>query len=548
MKEMSKFSLDIMNQKYAHDLPGGGKESWDDIALRVATNVMAAVGYHKDYGTVQKIYEAIAKRKIIPAGRYLYASGRSLHQVQNCILLRAEDSREGWADHMHKNTMGLMTGAGCGTVYSDIRERGAIIHRTGGFATGPISLMQMTNEAGRGIMQGGSRRSALWAGLHWWHKDIFEFIRQKDWSPEVRALKAKDFNFPATMDGTNISVILDTAFFVAYNNPEDPMHTHAHSVYWETVRQMMKTAEPGFSVDCGENEGENLRNACTEVSSRDDSDICNLGSINMGRIDSVEEMAEMTELLTVLLLAGTVYSDLPYAKVNDIRQKNRRLGVGLMGIHEWLLKRGKQYGPDEELAKYLKEYAKSTEIAATYADAWGISRPIKTRAIAPTGTIGIIAETTTGMEPIFCVALKRRYLKGDVTHYQYIVDPTAKRLIDAGVNPEQIEDAYTLAENIERRVEFQAWLQQYVDHCISSTINLPHWGSELNNDGRVQDFGNMLMKHLPKLRGVTVYPDGARDGQPLTPVKYATAIKHVGEVFVEQSDLCGLTKGGTCGA
>jgi ribonucleoside-diphosphate reductase alpha chain len=106
-----------------------------------------------------------------------------------------------------------------------------------------------------------------------------------------------------------------------------------------------------------------------------------------------------------------------------------------MGLHEWLLKRGKKYGPDAELEQYLKVYQRSTEIAHQLADAWGISRPVKTRAIAPTGTIGIVAETTTGIEPIFCVSYKRRYLKGQVMHYQYVIDPAAHRLIESVSSP-----------------------------------------------------------------------------------------------------------------
>jgi ribonucleoside-diphosphate reductase alpha chain len=120
-----------------------------------------------------------------------------------------------------------------------------------------------------------------------------------------------------------------------------------------------------------------------------------------------------------------------------------------------------------------------------------------------------------------------------MTAYQYVLDPTAKRLIDNGVNPETIEDAYVLAENVERRVEFQAWVQKYVDHGISSTINLPAWGSEHNNSAGVHEFGD---------------PDGARGGQPLTPIKYATASKHVGEVFIEQADVCDISGKGTCGS
>jgi ribonucleoside-diphosphate reductase alpha chain len=397
-------------------------------------------------------------------------------------------------------------------------------------------------------MQGGSRRSAIWAGLKWSHADIQEFITLKNWIPEVRALKEKDFNFPATMDGTNVSVQLDDEFFTAFHNDKHKLHPHAQSVYWSTIRQMLKTGEPGFSIDTGHNKKETLRNACTEVTSETDSDICNLGSINMARIDSLEEMQRVVELGTMFLLAGTLYSDVPYAKVDEVRTQNRRLGLGLMGLHEWLLTRDLTYAPDPELEKYLKVYATSTEIAGSYADDWGISRPVKTRAIAPTGTIGIMAETTTGIEPVFCTAYKRRYAKGSVWNYQYVIDPTAKRLIDSGVSPDKIEDAYTLAENVEARVAFQAWLQGFVDHSISSTINLPMWGTELNNDSLVQGFGKMLIRYLPQLRGITVYPDGARGGQPLNPVKYATAIKHIGEVFVEAADICDITKGGSCGS
>jgi ribonucleotide reductase alpha subunit len=711
-------------------------------------------------------------------------------------------------------------------------------------------------------MQGGSRRSAIFAGLHWDHQDAAKFIEIKNWDPKVRALKEEDYTFPATLDGTNVSIILDDAFFKAYHDEKDLRHSYAQSIYWATLRRMLKTAEPGFSVDTGANNKENLRNACqpknatvltpqgirllgdvnvgdkiwgghdwtrivkkwstgtqevhrysttcgsflgtaehrivencekvqvglaesidwnvgplrssaivpqdvmdglaigdgtvhkasgnlvgldigsrdqeyfdseiqhliirprpgvsdyfheiettitaeelprtfirtipdrfyfgnpsrkasflrglfsangsvvggrvtlkqssrkmieqvqemlssigihsyvtinkgkmikfsngnyqckksydlnitsgrtifrdaigfihsykqeaikpgnapihltsqiksceyigdeevfdvtvdnathtywtggclvsncTEVTSSDDSDICNLGSINLARIDSLEEMKRVTELSTAFLLAGTVYSDVPYSKVDLVRTKNRRLGLGLMGIHEWLLKHGKRYGPDEQLGQYLDIYKSSGAFAKSYSNQWDLSVPIKTRAIAPTGTIGIIAETTTGIEPIFCVAYKRRYYKGSTIHYQYVLDPTAKKLIDSGIDPEQVEDAYTLAENVERRVAFQAWVQTFVDHGISSTINLPAWGSEVNNQDTVMSFGNMLMKYLPNLRGVTAYPDGARGGQPLSPISYRTASKHVGEIFVEQMDVCELTSSGSCG-
>jgi ribonucleoside-diphosphate reductase alpha chain len=539
-KELS-FSQTIFKQKYALT----PEETWDECSMRVAKNVLKNIGAKKSQ--IDATYELIRDKVFLPGGRYLYASGRPFHQTQNCLLLRAEDSREGWSDLLQKASMALMTGAGIGVVYSDIRAEGKLIRKTGGYATGPIALMQMVNEAGRGIMQGGSRRSAIWAGLHWNHPDIFKFIELKNWIPEVRQLKSKDFNFPATMDGTNISVILDDDFFKAYHNENNKNHSLANSVYWAVVRQMLKTAEPGFSIDVGKNTGENLRNACTEITSFDDSDICNLGSINMARINSQAEMSNATELATAFLLAGTVYSDVPYAKVDAVRTKNRRLGLGLMGIHEWKLLHNVPYGSMDGLSPYLEIYSQSDVYAYSYANDWELSVPVKTRAIAPTGTIAIIAETTSGCEPLFCSAYKRRYMKGSVWQYQYVVDPIAQKLVEAGVSPDKIEDAYSLAENVETRVRFQVGLQHYVDHAISSTINLPSWGSESNNDSTVQDFGKMLITHLPQLRGITTYPDGARGGQPLSVVNYKTAMRHIGEVFYESGDMCDITKGGSCG-
>ena len=872
--QFGSLATTIINNKYSQFPTQQDRQTWPEIARRVATSVLSVVPASQDL--IDELTYRITIRQIIPGGRYLYAAGRDYHQVQNCLLMRAEDSREGWAEIMHNASMALMSGAGIGIEYSHVRESGALIKRTGGQATGPLALQAMVNESGRYIMQGGNRRSAIWAGLGWDHPDIFTFIEIKNWSPEVRELKAKDFNFPAPMDGTNVSVRLDDEFFKAYNDSEHPKHDHAHAVYWKTIKQMLKTGEPGFSIDTGENDGETLRNApicaetavltekgynsvrniigkpttiwtgkqwakdvifsetasdadivqvemtggrfircdkwhpflverytgkgkkrklesidrvaandlnsgdtlhislldtienhkfdsdcytlgyiygdgtftqsggaevtfctdesktciepfrthfllssvnefdgrgykrayfkvdnywqdrtkeifptelygwnynqagsflaglfdadgnweptqkrlrlsskhegflrgvarlfeqygiianvskagistfgqaqgyqlviaaeytkkaaafmptirinvdaedyeayrasmikvisvaecgkdivycadvkvpehsfqaegviisnCTEVTSKDDSDICNLLSINLARIHTVEDMQACVEVGTALLVAGTVYSHVPYDKVAEIRTLNRRLGLGLMGIHEWLVLHGKQYGPNDDLKKYLEIYEQSTLHAHGWERKWGLSLSAKTRAIAPTGTIGIVAETSTGAEPIFCVAFKRRYLQGKVWNYQYVVESIAQRLIEQeGIAPDQIEDAYSITP--ERRVEFQTWLQQYVDHGISSTINLPAWGSEANNEDKVTEFGTMLMKYLPKLRGITCYPDGARSGQPLTAVSYKTAMKHKGQIFIESQDVCDWTKsGGTCNA
>lgn len=547
LTEMSAFARSVYHQKYAwKDEEGNIVEDWPQTAERVARNVMGALGYSPGDIEYEKIRDFIAERKFLPGGRYLYASGRPLHQIQNCLLLRAEDSREGWADLLAKAAMALQTGAGIGIDYSDIRPSGSPIRRTGGVASGPLSLMRMINEIGRGVMQGGARRSAIWAGLKWSHPDVDAFIRMKDWSKELRALKEQDFNFPLEMEFTNISVLLDDEFFEAYEDLMHPKHAVAQRVYEDSVARMVRTAEPGLSVDVGVNAGETLRNACTEVTSADDSDICNLGSINLARIESLEELQEVVLYGTLFLLAGTMYSDLPYERVHEIREKNRRLGLGVMGIHEWLLKRGYSYGPCDELGDWLAIYATSTEIAGEWADRHGLSAPVKTRAIAPTGTIGIVAETTTGIEPIFCVAFKRRVRTAqasgkDIVQYQYVIDPTAKRLIESGVDPTAIEDAYMLSYDVEKRVAFQAWVQQFVDHAISSTINLPY---PIEDKRETADFAEMLYGYLPHLRGITCYPDGSRGGQPLTAVPYELAKDKLGVVFEESEERC---KGGACG-
>lgn len=268
----------------------------------------------------------------------------------------------------------------------------------------------------------------------------------------------------------------------------------------------------------------------------------------MARVNSLEEMKHASEMAAAFTICGTLYSAVPYEKVRQVREKNRRLGIGLMGLHEWLLIRDKVYGPDNELERYLEVYAETTTAAANmFADSLSISRPVKTRAIAPTGTISILAETTSGIEPVFCTSFKRRYLKGNTWHAQYIVDATADRLIrEKGVNPRSIEDAYDLAKDVNRRLDFQEWVQKFVDHGISSTINLPRWGSEYNNDNLVREFGESLMKRLPNLRGITAYPEGARGGQPLTPVDYDEAIRRRGVEYQEYGNENACV-GGICG-
>lgn len=484
----------------------------------------------------------------------------------NCYLLRAEeDSREEWSDLTRRAMSCLMTGGGIGIDYSRLRPSGRLLRRTGGIASGPLPLMRTINEVGRGVMQGGSRRSAIYASLNWQHDDAEEFLQAKNWQDmpignsgyTLKQAKQDDFNFPAPLDMTNISVNYDdAAFFPEKIHGVEESWTVKKSlsenpIFVENCKQAMSTGEPGFSFNFGDKENETLRNACTEVTSEDDSDVCNLGSINLGAIESLAEFKDITTLASKFLVCGTVRADLPYEKVAEVREKNRRLGLGLMGIHEWLLKRGQKYEVTEELHKWLEVYKnESIRAANEHCDRLYLSHPIAYRAIAPTGSIGILAATTTGIEPLFAVAYKRRYLTdGTKWKYEYVVDSVADSLIHQyDLDPNKIDTALNLAEDYERRIKFQADVQDYVDMSISSTINLPSWGTSKNCDSRISEFASTLAKYAPRLRGFTCYPDGSRGGQPLTKVEYKEALEHKGVVYNE-SDICELTgHGGTCGA
>ena len=852
-KDPFKTSLarNVFYGKYAQ----GGNDTWRNLAIRLVDDVCGTMGgkLHPILSQTERetLVEYISNMLFVPGGRYLYYAGRPVHAWNNCFLLKAEeDSREEWSNLIWRANSCLMLGGGIGIDYSILRPAGRVLSRTGGRSSGPLPLMYMVNEIGRNVMQGGSRRSAIYASLNWRHEDIPEFLKAKNWGDRYVRLKEEDFNFPCPLDMTNISINYDDEWL---------KHKDNSAIFKANCLQAMKTGEPGFSFNFGKKQNETLRNAplgpdtyvltadgyqqirdivgetvriwtgnqwsdtvfkktyenvpvmkilmsggreiiaepsheffletgekvpakylqegdnllvklnnecdiylckdyytlgyiygdgtfnkkypraevtfcteeskkcfdnfdkslltswnvsdsrgylraytknnrlfnnrnkgvfpedlysssgtaqqcsflaglfdsdgnynkargtvrvssinvdflhgvrrlleslgilsgvstagissygnnqgytltvyseyttrfseiiptkrlkvepyevyrkskikvisvedagysdvyccdvgveehsfmaegiivsnCTEVTSEDDSDVCNLGSVNMGNISSLEEFKDVVSLASKFLVCGTIRADLPYEKVKVVREKNRRLGLGLMGIHEWLLKRGYKYEVTEELHDWLKVYEQHSEKAANeHCDRLYVSRPKAYRAIAPTGTIGILAGTTTGIEPLFATAYKRRYLSDGIKwKYEYVVDATADLLIkEYGLNPDKIETAYSMAGDYERRIKFQADVQDYVDMAISSTINLPKWDTVGNNEGCVDRFAETLARYAPRLRGFTCYPNGSRGGQPLTEVPYEEAVTHKGVVY-EENNAC---KDGVCG-
>ena len=537
----------IFRQKYASN----AHETWEDRANTVVNSVCGDMDGQKNNLMAKDDRDQLARYiqefKFMPGGRYLWYAGRDARFYNNCYLLRLEDdSREEWAGVTQRAMLSLMTGGGIGVDVSICRPSGRQLRRTGGVASGPIPLLFTLNEVGRNVMQGGSRRSALYGSLNWAHEDAVNLLSAKNWHEmylgnqkeyTVSDMKKLNFNYPAPLDMMNVSLNYDDAW----------LKNGVSDVFRQNCKQAMMTGEPGFSFNFGEKENETLRNACTEICSEDDSDVCNLGSVNMANIESIEEFKDVVALASKFLVCGLIRAHLPYEKVEKVRQKNSRIGLGLMGMHEWLLKRKYRYEFTDELKKWMKVYeSESTRSANEHCDRLFLNRPKGYRAIAPTGTISILSGTTSGVEPIYAVAYRRRYLaEGTRWKYQFTVDGTAEQLIKGGISPDSIESAVDLAEDPERRIKFQHELQKYVDHAISSTINLPAWDTEFNNESRVDEFAGLVRKYAPGLRGLTIYPDGSRGGQPIASVPYEEAHSKRGVVFEDNSEEQCLS--GVCG-
>jgi len=540
----TELGSNIFRQKYASN----AYETWEDRANTVVNYVCGDVDGQKNNLMAKddrdQLARYISEFKFMPGGRYLWYAGRDARFFNNCYLLRLEeDSREEWAGLTQRAMSCLMTGGGIGVDVSLCRPSGRRLRRTGGVASGPIPLLLTLNEVGRNVMQGGSRRSALYGSLNWQHEDAFDLLHVKNWQDmylgerkeyTVGDMKRMNFNYHAPLDMMNISLNYDDAW----------LYGGASDIFMENCKQALMTGEPGFSFNFGAQSNETLRNACCEITSENDSDVCNLGSVNMANVESLEEFKDVVHLASKFLVCGLIRAHLPYKKVEMVRQQNSRLGLGLIGMHEWLLKKGYRYEFTDELKQWMKVYeSESTKAANEHCDRLFLNRPKGYRAIAPTGSISILCGSTSGVEPVYSVAYRRRYLtEGTKWKYQFVVDGTAESLIKDGINPDDIESAVDLAADPERRVKFQFELQKHVDHAISSTINLPAWDQ---NQNRVDEFAKIVRKYAHGLRGLTLYPDGSRGGQPITSVPYEEAHSKRGVVFEDNSEEQCLS--GVCG-
>lgn len=449
--------------------------------------------------------------KFLPGGRYLYYAMMPRKYTNNCFAFKATDSAEGWAELAHHTMMCLMRGGGVGVNYSDIRPKYAPLKTTGGQAGGPLSLAKALDAVSQQMQISGSRRAALCANIRWDHADVDDFIKAKT-----------DL---LVMPYTNISVIFDDN--ILSNDAE-------MEVFDRVLRSAMYSGEPGFFFQ-HDGDDMDITSACQETRFRDNNSACNLASINLAEIESPVELIQVVQDVTTFLVCGSIQSQMPFKEAETTKCKNRTIGLGLMGIHEWLIKNHYQYEP-EPLKPLLEIYRHvSRETATKVALKLGINIPESVNAIAPTGSLALLAGTTGGIEPIFATAYERRYFNGDQRKSVVVIDAVAERLIGDGINESSIQTAFTIP--FKDRIYFQAYIQDFVDQAISSTVNF--------NPGELsfEDAKQIILSNYRRLKGLTLYPNSSRNEQPIVPIRYDDAVRQIHDT--EQQTGC---KDGVCGS
>ena len=440
-------ALEIFNSRYAiHE-----KESWEEACDRVTNHVSMAEQGDNIPAFKRDISDILKKNLFMPGGRIWYGSGRARGQLLNCFVIPTEDSREGWGKTVSDMIVISGTGGGVGLSGSPIRPRGTKILGTGGQATGAVSLMEINNASGEVIKAGGGRRTALMFALGLSHGDLLEFLDKK--------LNLDELN------NANVSILLDDdpeVFFKQVKNDEEFEFKFrgkvigtipAKELWYKIIDNSLKTGEPGLLNKYLANKMSNVwywnelicTNPCGEIFMAA-YECCCLGSIVLPRFvtDRGIEWALLKDTVkkAIRFLDNVLtVNNYPLPEIEDVCQSVRRIGLGVMGLHDMLLMCNLKYNSPEglelvdKLMKHIKLYAyeASCELAEEKGsfpvfDAEKVSKSafVKTLkptlrkrikeqglrncallTIPPTGTTSMVCEVTSGPEPMFAPAYER---------------------------------------------------------------------------------------------------------------------------------------------
>lgn len=563
MAELTKNALKVLEKRYLRkDKDGNVVETPDEMFRRVAHNIALA---DEKYGgdvkkTEKEFYEMMKNLYFLPNSPTLMNAGTTIQQLSACFVLPVEDSMDKIFETLKHTALIHQSGGGTGFSFSRIRPKGDIVRSTGGIASGPVSFMKVFNSATDVIKQGGRRRGANMGILNVTHPDIMEFITCKENPEEIT-------NF-------NISVAVTDEFMEKVKRKEDYYlinprtgkkvnKLNAYEVFKKIYEGAWKSGEPGIifideinrhnpTPHIGKIEA---TNPCGEQPLLP-YESCNLGSINLskfvknGEIDW-KKLKEITWKAVHFLDNVIDMNKYPIPQIKKMTLANRKIGLGVMGFADMLIKMNIPYDSNEALEiaektmSFIQEEAKKASVelgkergsfpnfkGSIYDGKYPAMRNATVTTIAPTGSISIIAGCSSGIEPLFAISFIRNVLDKDDRLYEinpyfeeiakemgFYSEELMQKIADnngsvQGIDevPEEIQRIFVTALDIppEWHVRMQASFQKYVDNATSKTINL-------REDASVEDVKKAYMlAYELKCKGITVYRYGSRPEQVIS--------------------------------
>lgn len=565
--ELSDNAIKVLERRYlAHDAEGNLTETPAEMFERVASAVAQAdLPYRGEEGAERSreaFVQMMASLEFLPNSPTLMNAGRPLGQLAACFVLPVDDSMEAIFTAVKNMALIHKSGGGTGFSFSTLRPQDDVVMSTRGVASGPVSFMTVFDAATETVKQGGTRRGANMGVLRVDHPDILEFIHAK---AEHHLLN----NF-------NISVGLTREFMAALEhgraydlvNPRTrdvDSSLNARDVFDEIATTAWGSGEPGVIFLDRMNEANPLP-ALGEIQSTNPCgeqpllayESCNLGSINLGRLVRGGNGRPEVDWarLEFLVREGVHFLDnvidagrFPLPEIDELTRANRKIGLGVMGFADMLIKLGLPYDSEpalstaREVMSFVSRVAREASVAlaaergpfpnfekSVYALEG--SPPIRnatTTTIAPTGSISIIAGCSSGIEPLFAVAYERRVLDGErllEVHPDFPAaaarlglgdDGLVKQIAEGGSLsevegvPAELARLFASAHEIspEWHVRMQAAFQEHTDNAVSKTVNLPQ-------DASVEEVESLyLLAYQLGCKGITIYRYGSRPKQVL---------------------------------